>query len=289
MKKIYLIFLGIFLINLASAQNCNLEASFINQDPYPAVPGDYVKLVFQLEGLENTNCGQVTFKLLETYPLIFDPETNPVISVTAGTFTRKFSSSLLAPYRVRIDENALDGENPIEVEFSYDSTSVVATGRATKTKQFDLIVEDVKADFEITIKNYNPSTNILTLEILNIGESDIEALTLEISDQENINVKGSFRNIVGDLDSNDYTTADFEAIPSNGEIRINILYTDSINVRRNLEKTIIFDSKYFEGRSNGGGTSGWVYLLLLVIIAGIIYWWYKRQKRKKKAHAPRHH
>tara|TARA_Y100000310_G_scaffold228743_1_gene231033 strand:+ start:1123 stop:1980 length:858 start_codon:yes stop_codon:yes gene_type:complete len=285
MKKTCLVLLGLFLISLTSAGICNLDASFINQDPYPAVPGDYIKLVFQLDGLESPDCGQVNFKLIESYPLVFDPETNPIVTATAGTFSRTYSSSLLAPYKVRIDENALDGENPIEVEFSYQGVE----GRSTKTKQFNLQIEDVKADFEITIKNYNLLTKTLTLEILNIGESDIEALTLEILDQENIDVKGSFRNIVGDLDSNDYTTADFEATPSDGEIKLSVLYTDSINERRSLEKTIMFDSKYFEGRANGGqGTSGWFYIIVLLIIAGIIYWIFRRRRRKKLAASHRH-
>ncbi len=284
-----LILVGLFLINFASAETCNLDASLINQDPYPAVPGDYVKVVFQLDGLENIACGQVTFKLIESYPLIFDPETNPEISINAGIFSRTYSSSLLAPYRVRIDENALDGENPIEVEFFYESQEVSA-GRATRSKQFNLTIEDVKADFEITIKNYDPATNTLTLEILNIGESDIEALTLEILDQPNVNVKGSYRNIVGDLDSNDYTTADFEAVPSNGEIKLNLLYTDSINVRRSLEKTVTFDSKYFVDRiDSNAGTSGWFYFFLLIVIGTIIYWWYKRRKRKKQMRQRTHH
>jgi len=285
MKKVCLLLLSLFLISLASAQTCNLDVSLINQDPYPAVPGDYVKLVFQLDGLQNVHCGQVNLKLTESYPLVFDPETNPIVTATAGTFSRTYSSSLLAPYRVRIDENALNGENPIEVEFSYQGVE----GRATKTKQFNLQVEDVKADFEITIKNYDSVSNTLTLEILNIGESDIEALTLEIPDQENITVKGSFRNIVGDLDSNDYTTADFEVIPLDGEIRIDILYTDSINERRTIEKTVLFDSKYFKGRNNGeGGTSIWFYIIVVLVIAGIIYWIFRRRRRKKLAAHHKH-
>jgi hypothetical protein len=285
MKVASLFLLTMFLISFASAE-CTLSASLVNQDPYPAVPGDYVKLVFQLNGVKNPTCGQVTFKLLEKYPIRFDPETSQEITINSGTFTKDHSSYLMAPYKVRVDENALDGENPIEVDFAYGAFAGTASHQS---KQFNLEVEDVKADFEITIKNYEANTNTLTLEILNIGESDIEALTLEIPDQEKINVKGAHRNIVGDLDSNDYTTADFEAVPKDGEIMVSVLYTDSINTRRNLQKTVVFNSEYFQDRSGDeGGTSIWSYVFIVVVIGGIIWWW-RRRNKKKQAHAHRHH
>ena len=53
--------------------------------------------------------------------------------------------------------------------------------------------------------------NEITIEVLNIEASDIEALTIEIPKQDNIEVKGPNKIVVGDLDSNEYTTAEFEA------------------------------------------------------------------------------
>ena len=286
MKRGIIILMSIFLLTLVYAEGCDLEVSLFNQDPYPAVPGDYVKVVFQIGGVENPECGVVSFELLEKYPILFDPETISSTTINAGTFVgNEYNSYLMSPYKIRIDENALDGANPLEVEFSYMKEGV----SAHESKQFDLEVQDVKADFEITIKNYVPSTNTLTLEILNIGESDIEALTLEIPDQENINIKGSLRNIVGDLDSNDYTTADFEAVPLDGEIMVSVLYTDSINVRRNLQKTISFDSKYFQERAGSEkGISTGTYITILLVVGIIIYWHYRRRKKKQAKHNHRH-
>jgi len=56
-------------LTFVSAEGCNLDVSLINQDPYPATPGDYVKLVFQVNGVSNPQCGTVEFELLEQYPL----------------------------------------------------------------------------------------------------------------------------------------------------------------------------------------------------------------------------
>ncbi len=281
MKRGLGVLLIVFLSTLVYAEGCQLDISLINQDPYPAVPGDYVKVVFQIEGVENPECGIVSFQLLEKYPLIFDPETTPLTTINAGTHTKDYSSYLMVPYKVRIDENTLDGDNPIEIEFSYQKGG----SSSHESKQFNLEVQDVKADFEVTIKDYDFTTNIMALEILNIGESDIEALTIEIPDQKNIQIKGSYRNIVGDLDSNDYTTADFETLPQNGEIMLSIFYTDSINVRRNLQKTITFDSKYFENRNDSEkGISTGTYIIIFLVVGGIVYWIYRRRKKKQSRH-----
>lgn len=279
-------FFGIFLLSLAgvSAEVCKIIPSLINQDPYPAIPGDYVKIVFQVDGVANPECGIVEFELIEQYPLIFDPNTEAKITINSGTYQKDFSSFLIAPYKVRVDENALDGDNPIEVQFKYGNQLTY------ETKQFDLNVEDIRADFEIHIKKYSPTTKVLTLEVLNIGKSDIQALTLEIPKQDNIEIKNSNINIVGDLDSNEYTTADFEATPKKGEILVKITYTDSINTRRTVEKSVYFDPAYFQGRiedqkKSGAGT----YIIIAVIILIIIWIVYRRIKKKRaKKHAAMH-
>ena len=148
-------------------------------------------------------------------------------------------------------------------------------------------MDDTHADFEIFIKNYDPKTKKLTLEILNIAESDVEALTLEIPQQENIEIQGTKTNIVGDLDSNEYTTADFTAVPKEGEIKVNIYYSDAINERRTLEKSISFDPSYFVSSEDAAGTAWYIYLLYVVIVAGVIYYFYDRRQKKKREHKHR--
>ena len=128
--------------------------------------------------------------------------------------------------------------------------------------------------------------NSLTLEILNIAESDVGALTIEIPKQDNIVIKGANREILGDLDSNDYTTAEFEAVPKEGEIMIYIMYTDVTGTRRSLEKQVLFEPNYFKGRiadeEKGSKTTYVVVGIVVILVAG---WYYRRHKRKKKRHA----
>ncbi len=283
MRKEGLIILGLFLMPLV-AGSCSLGVSMINQDPYPAIPGDYVKVVFQIDGVENPECGIVNFEIKENYPFSLDPGTTNRITINAGTYSRTYSSFYLATYKLRVDEGALEGDNPIEVVYSGSGAGLL--------EEFDIYVEDTRADFEIHIKNYDYATKTLTLEILNTEDVDIEALTIEIPKQENITIKGANKKVVGDLDSNEYTTAEFEAIPSNGKIELNIIYTDSINVRREMEKTVVFDSSYFTGRNGGGTSVPWFWIILIIAVVAWFFWRrHKKHKERKRrlTHHPIHH
>lgn len=284
MKKegMILIILAFILIPFVAADTCNLDVSLINQDPYPAIPGEYVKVVFQIDGVENAECGTVSFEVKENYPFSLDPDVTNKVSISAGTYSRTYSSFYLATYKLRVDQNALNGNNPIEVVYSKKNG-------ADLLKEFNIYVEDTRADFEVYIKEYDYTTKTLTLEILNIEDSDIEALTIEIPKQENIQIKGASKKVIGDLDSNEYTTADFEAIPQDGAINLTILYTDSINVRRTMTKQVIFDSSYFEGRNGGQSTSSWIWTIAILTVIGWFIWRQIKKHREKKRRLMKHH
>lgn len=270
----FMFVLALFSLTNVLAAACEISVSMINQDPYPATPGEYVKVVFQINGIENPECGRVEFELLEKYPISLDPLTDSKVVIDAGTFKKDYSSFLLAPYKVRVDENALDGDTPIEVRYKFGANL------GYESKEFDLNIEDTRAQFEIHVKDYDPSTKDLTLEILNIAETDIEALSVEIPKQENINVKGSNINIVGDLDSNEYTTADFKADLTDGEITIILHYSDKINERRTVTEKVVYDGEYFQVEQEKTSTKSIV--ITVLIILGIAYFVYRRWKKKKK-------
>ncbi|MCK5449953.1 hypothetical protein KAI32_03745 [Candidatus Pacearchaeota archaeon] len=276
MKKVVMSLLLVLSLTLISADACDLSVSLLNQDPYPAVPGDYVKIVFQIEGLDSPDCSDVTFNLLQDYPIRFDPGEESIKKFRKIDYVKDYESNLLIPYKVRIHEDALDGANPIEV-------NIQNKGDAPLSQIFNLEVDDTRANFEVHIKDYNYQTHELEIEVLNIAESDVEALTIEIPKQENIKVKGSNRIVVGDLDSNEYTSAEFEATLSEGQININIIYSDTINTRRTNTETITFDKSYFTERvDDKKPTSIWTYIFWGVAIIAAIIYFHNRRKSKKK-------
>lgn len=267
----------LFSISFVSAvsSQCSVDAQLFSQDPYPSIPGEYTKLVFKVTGLENPACGRVTFELVESFPISLDPGASAKTELRSGTFLRDYPSFALVPYRIRISNDALDGDQLISARLSVSPSG----SESVEQKDFTLNVQDVRTDFEVSVKDYTADTKTVVFEILNIGKYSAEALTVEIPKQDGIDVKGTNRNIVGSLDSNEDTTFNFEAVPVDdaGNITIRIIYTDDIGTRRTIDKNITFDSSYFEGRARDAKKSPTTtYVIVAIVILVIIYFVYRR-------------
>jgi LPXTG-motif cell wall-anchored protein len=243
------------------------------------LPGNYVEVLFQVSGI-SANCDNgAAVRLVYDYPFSLDE----------GTDTRKIDSSTYAGddinsywnvlYKLRVDENALEGDHTVELRYHEGKDS---SWDDYAFEKFTIEIEGARTDFEVHVDNYKIADRTLTFQILNTGDQDIEALTVEIPKQDSIVVKGSNRNIVGDLDSSEYTTADFEAFPTEGNILLNLHYTDSIGERRTIEKIVNYDPNYFlDSLENTGPskTGTYVTIGLIIIVAGYLI--YRRRKNKK--------
>ena len=277
MKKSLILFLMlVFLMAGFVLAECKLNVELVNQDPYPAVPGDYVKLLFQVSGVQGPDCGEVSLELVENYPLKFDPGFDPVKTFNSGTFARGFSSNWAVPYTVRIDSEALDGDTEIEVLYSTKGSSSFKVSNL-----FNLRIEQVKADLQVLIRSYNYANNRLSLDVLNTAKNPLRSLVISIPSQETIRIFGGNQNIIGDLDSNDYTSTDFQAIPQDGTILVDLEYTDKTGERRQTQTEIVFDSEYFQHTipDTSGQTRN--IIIAVVVILAIIVWVVLKKKKKK--------
>lgn len=274
-----LCFLIIAASLIISATPCSLDVKLMNQEPYPAVPGEYVNAVFEVRGTANAECGEVTVELNESFPFSIAPGEPSSYMLMSGFFRSGFNSSFMAPFKIKVDPQATENDNELEVKIGQGPSGK----RFYFSQKFEIEIEDVVADFEVYVKDYDPITNIMVLEILNTGKADISSLTLTIPQQENIEIKGANVNIIGDLDSNDYTTAEFEAVSSGGDINLEISYSDKTNTRRNLSKIISFDPDYFKNRKESEKSRALYYVLGAVILV-VLFFIYRIYRKNKKKH-----
>ncbi len=267
---------GMLLSLVSVSAVCELNVSLINQDPDPAMPGEYVEVVFQMSGVENSECGGARFELIPGYPFSLDEYEDAVRELAGQTYVRGYSNVWNIPFNLRIDKDALEGENKLRVEYGSKGPIGVVF-----IQDFNITIEDLRVDFVVSVKDYDADAQEITFEILNIGEHDVEALTVDIPPQESFIHKGTSRSIVGDLDSNEDTTTTFKAIARRGEISLDVSYTDEINERRTLNKTVFFESGYFEQEEEGYSTSFYILIVLIILII-INYIWKKIKKRKRR-------
>lgn len=273
--------LGIFLIGMASA-DCSLGVSLLNQNPYPAATGGYVQVVFQVTGLNDPACGTASFNIVPNFPFSVDPGTNTLQQIVSGTFTQNYQSTWMLPYELRVDNNAINGNNPIEVRYGYN---VGTSNPVYYTQQFNISVNNTQTDFHVVLNGYSYSTNVLALDLVNTGDNDAQAVTIQIPSQPGVQIIGPDEQVVGSLNANDDTTVNFNAIVTGQNVTAIITYNDVIGIRRTVQKVINFSpDAYSNTKPASSQVSFSAYLLIItwiLIIIFFVYRYYKNRKIKK--------
>jgi len=274
-KSVLVLAIILFIAPLISAA-CELSVQVINQDPYPAVPGEYVKVVFQMDGTADPNCGKAFMEIVPTFPFSIEQDATKM-TVSSGTYLTGYESFILKGYKLLVDKSAVDGPNKIKLNYGISSSSILS-------KEFDIEVDNPMTEFDVSIQDYDAATNTITFGIVNIGEKDVEALTIEVLNQDNAYVKGTNKVIIGSLSSNDDTTANLELVPKEGEITVRIEYNDQTHTRRTVEKKVYFTKGFIESIKNvPQAKGGYYYLFWLVIIILVVYFVYRFFKKKNSS------
>lgn len=265
---LFLVF-GIFLMSSVSAEMgdvCDLSVTLVNQDPYPAIPGDYVDVVFQMGGIESSKCSGAVFELVPSYPFSLDEEADTKKVLEGSTWVSNYKTEWNIPYSLRVDKNALDGNATITVKYGQEETSI--------SKDFDIKIEDSRTDFDAVIQEV--SDDEVSIAIANIGEYSANSVVIRIPEQENFEATETVGQMVGDLDSGDYTLVSFSLMPSFNEsekrpLKFEIHYTDDIGERRIVDKELLLQMN--SGSTDEDVRSGprWILWISIVIIVFVLY------------------
>lgn len=276
MNKLFL--LGfIFISTMVFAGACSIDVVLVNQDPYPAMPGEYVKVVFQVSGFESPDCGSVEFWINEKYPFSLNPGAENKVVMKSGTYLKDYQSHFLVPYDLRVDKDAIDGDNPIKVYYSF-----LTGGAQIFSKDFDINVEDSRTDFEVFISDYDFTTKEVTVDILNTGDNNVEGLTIEVPVQEGVKVIGTDKIILGDLNSNEDDSATFKAEMNEGTVNLNLVYTDQIGVRRTMPETIEFNPSLFHSLEKQEKSFSPTLAFIIGLIIPILFMYIRKKIRARR-------
>lgn len=209
--KVIIVFL-LSMLALATpigAQSLQPELSIMmtRYDPYPAEPGKYMTLWIKVQNNGPVSARNVTLELLDTYPFSLDPSEQ-----RARTFGEVLPTEpILAEYRVRVDGDALDGRNPIELKIGSD-------GRDFFTKSFDIYIESKVVDFAIGGLLSEPESlysdtenNKIIITLQNIGEAAAKLVRTELMLPDGFSPSDSYSDEypVGGIESESYGDAIF--------------------------------------------------------------------------------
>ena len=125
MKKTYLIYILVIITCLSTvhaeiSSNQQISISLLNQNPDPVEPGRYIELRFKVENLGGANAKDLMFEILPQYPLSLDAGQNPILKIGDVDAQQIGNNAYTLYYRMRVDSNALDGDNIIRLQYSRD-------------------------------------------------------------------------------------------------------------------------------------------------------------------------
>ena len=173
MKKVILL-LMLLLVSSVVAQNANipgLTVTLMSQDPDPVGPGQYVELRFKLyNDKAETTLQDLELRLNPEYPFSLDP--NEVPERFIGDLPALGSSSdvIIVKYKVRVATNAVEGDNPITLEYRTADGPWVGL-------EFMVSIQTIDANLAITSVETEPSRmvpgeeSILNIRVKNLADS----------------------------------------------------------------------------------------------------------------------
>lgn len=113
----------------------SVEVSLTSQTPDPVEPGGYVELRFKVENIGAEYAKDVVFELLEGYPFSLDQGVSAKREVGDMYMYQAGEEAYVLYYKVRVDKDAIDGDNEVKLRFSTDD------GYTWSRENFDIRVQ----------------------------------------------------------------------------------------------------------------------------------------------------
>lgn len=233
MKKIItLLILGIYLfslINLGSA----LMITSVSTSPNEIAPGENSKISLSLKNNEDFDIEDVS-TTLDFTNVPFAPYNSGSDYLISEILEGKTKS---AEFEVVALNNAASGIYKIPVKIEYrESGQEDGTPNKIKTSLISIMINskpllDIGSEDGLLLKN---QINKVSIKIVNKGLSDAKFLEMNLNGNSYVNILSQSKVYIGDVDSNDFQTQEFEMFfketsPSSISLPVSLTYKDISN------------------------------------------------------------
>ncbi|MCK4550989.1 MAG: COG1361 S-layer family protein, partial [Candidatus Aenigmarchaeota archaeon] len=176
-------FLGIFVMSVLflnmggvnAASSATLDVSVLKYEPIPAEPGRYIDVWFKIDNTGTDAATDATLTLEPKFP--FSTDDDPVINI--GILNPLDSTTI--KYRIRVDENAVEGTSDLDVKYSANPKTSISV-----SKSFGIEIRTSDAEISIISSKTNPSEfypgqeGMVTLVIKNLADSTLRDVTVNL-------------------------------------------------------------------------------------------------------------
>ncbi len=221
------LFLGIILVVLMSysamaayptsidiSVNQDVRVSFVNQDPDPAEPGEYVDVRFKFDNYGSEATEDIKVEIMPEYPFSLDPGYEKIKDIGSLQSRQKDSTGAIVKYRLRIDENAVEGENEVKLRYRQGTDGwIILDDFTVQVRTHDAILSPESVDL-IPEKIAPGDTAKLGIRLKNIADSLLKNIkvTLTLDDLPLATLKSGNEKIVKQLDAGKSQTIEFNLI-----------------------------------------------------------------------------
>ena len=124
-----------------------LQVTLVSQIPDPVEPGQYVELRWKIENLGDAT-DNVIFELLPEYPFSLEPGVNASKNIGSLWGKQDGDKGVIVYYKIKVDENAIDGNNDIKVQYKAGNVIVKPDAYTIRVRTSIpiLIVKQVSTD-----------------------------------------------------------------------------------------------------------------------------------------------
>jgi hypothetical protein len=272
--------------NLSYSTASDVQIRKMKYEPYPVNPGEYFDFWIEVT-YTGTSGSDIVFELDPQYPFSLDPNENALREYTGN------AKSVVLNYKIRVDKDAIEGTNQLSLRYKISGIWY--------TKVFDIEVSDAQTSFDAVIQDVSDSE--ISMAIANVGKNTANSVIVKIPEQAGFKTTGTNGQMVGNLESGDYTIVSFSItkIPiknskSTPNLKFNIYYTDNIGERREVPMELPLEmgaslNNTFSGRipgmtrqqaQNESFLSKYgLWIVILVVVVVILYIWKKHPEKIK--------
>jgi|GEM_PF-2193645 len=213
--------------------NSSAEETFVapvEYDPAPAEPNNYLTLYIKAENSGGKPIENAYYKLELEYPFTFKQGEEAIRYF--GAIGAKQQVQL--EYDLFVDKNVIAGQYPIYLKLCYDSTCKDGIRKEIMINVKTGGVPKIEVGFEEFDILSGGKTGKVTLHVINRGDLDTKYVLLELTPTEKFKILSPNKIYVGELQSDDFETAQFEIYVNeniNGSeklmLPVNLEYTDA--------------------------------------------------------------
>jgi len=288
---------GDFTVDVREA-DAVLAINEIKSDPEKISPGKQTNIRFKLENLDSSTLKDIKLNL-ELYK---ETTTATGIVTTELPFTPIGSSNEKTLQKINagkanylsfdlfVDASAESKVYKVPYTLTYsDETGI----NFSRVGIIGLMV-DAEPDISISIDQtdiYSAGTKgTVTIKIVNKGFSDIKFVDVILENNKEYEILSNPEVYIGNVDSDDYETADYDLLINN-DVKDKTILPISVRYKnangKEYSKDLYLELTLFTGdelkkRVNGGSNSplGIIIVIIIVVVGFLFYRWQKKKKKK---------